>query len=62
MRSSRLPRNLTPTPLALAVAAHRASARPLIDLTETNPTRAGFAYPRGLLQPLADAAALRYDP
>lgn len=62
MRSSRLPRNLSPTPLALAVAEHRASARPLIDLTETNPTRAGFEYPADLLRPLADPAGLEYDP
>ena len=33
-----------------------------VDLTESNPTRAGFDYPADLLQPLADAAALVYDP
>lgn len=33
-----------------------------MDLTESNPTRAGFDYPAGLLRPLADTAALRYEP
>lgn len=35
---------------------------PLTDLTLSNPTEAGFTYPRSLLAPLADPAALRYDP
>ncbi len=33
-----------------------------MDLTESNPTRAGFSYPGDLLAPLADARALEYDP
>ena len=33
-----------------------------MDLTESNPTRAGFSYPDDLLAPLADARALDYDP
>ena len=38
-----------------------ARGRPIIDLTESNPTRAGFDYPADLLAPLGDArgAALR---
>lgn len=60
--SSRLPRDLTPTPLARAIAEHRAAGRPLIDLTESNPTRVDLMYDPGLLQALADAAGLAYDP
>jgi len=35
----------------------------VLDLTESNPTRAGFEYPREeILDALADARVLRYDP
>ncbi|MDP1568473.1 MAG: pyridoxal phosphate-dependent aminotransferase [Vicinamibacterales bacterium] len=60
--SSRLPSNLTPSVVAEAVAARRRSGAPLFDLTESNPTRVGLAYPPDLLAPLADPAALVYDP
>jgi alanine-synthesizing transaminase len=53
---------LAPNRLSEAVSAARAVGRPFIDLTESNPTRAGFHYPADLLAPLADARALRYDP
>jgi aspartate/methionine/tyrosine aminotransferase len=33
-----------------------------VDLTESNPTRAGFTYPADLLAALASEAALRYEP
>ncbi|MEP7118489.1 MAG: pyridoxal phosphate-dependent aminotransferase [Acidobacteriota bacterium] len=62
MRSSRLPLDLTPSPLAAAVARARAQGRPLIDLTLSNPTRAGLPYPLDLLTPLADPAGLSYEP
>jgi alanine-synthesizing transaminase len=39
------------------------SKQRVLDLTESNPTRAGFEYPREqILNALADARALRYDP
>jgi len=60
--SSRVPPQLTPNRLAEALAQMRAQGRPIIDLTESNPTRGGFEYPRDLLTPLANPAALRYDP
>jgi aspartate/methionine/tyrosine aminotransferase len=60
--SDRLPADLTPNPVSLAVKARRDTGQPLIDLTETNPTRAGFRYPADLLAPLADPAGLAYDP
>jgi len=62
MFSSRLPAHLAPNRLAKALEAHRTAGRPVLDLTESNPTRAGFDYPPDLLAPLADPRALRYDP
>lgn len=61
-RSTRLPSDLAPNRLATAVAAARASGRPLIDLTESNPTRADLPYPADLLAALASPEALAYDP
>ena len=48
--------------LAQALDRRRSSGLPIIDLTESNPTRAGFSYPDELLSPLAQPRALRYDP
>jgi alanine-synthesizing transaminase len=60
--SSRFPASFDPNPLTLAVRRARAAGRQLIDLTLTNPTRAGFDYPSDLLQPLASAQAFTYEP
>jgi alanine-synthesizing transaminase len=60
--STRVPGELAPNRLAAALHALRAEGRPVIDLTESNPTRAGFDYPEDLLAPLSAARALRYDP
>lgn len=62
MRSSRLPGNLAPNRLSESVARVRASGRTLLDLTESNPTRAGLPYPAGLLAALSSTEALTYDP
>ncbi len=62
MFSARVPSDLAENMVTQAVARRRASGAPLIDLTESNPTRVGLAYPRALLEPLAASAALRYDP
>jgi aspartate/methionine/tyrosine aminotransferase len=62
MPSSRLPANLSANAIARAVEARRAANGELIDLTESNPTRVGLSYPPDLLAPLADAAALAYEP
>ncbi len=61
-QSSRFPASLEPNPLTLAVRRARATGRPLLDLTLTNPTKAGFGYPLDLLQPLSSREALRYQP
>jgi len=45
--------------------AHRLRVQaglPIADLTASNPTRCGFAYPPDLLQALTDPRALDYDP
>ncbi len=60
--SSRTPSSLAPNRFALALARARRDGRPLLDLTESNPTRAGFDYPPDLLAGLADARGLGYDP
>ncbi len=44
------------------LAAARAAGRPLFDLTETNPTRAGLRAPAGALAALADPAGLDHAP
>jgi hypothetical protein len=61
--SSRLKFDLRPNPLSVLLAEKRRARVNVLDLTESNPTRAGFAYPEGkILDALADPAALRYDP
>jgi alanine-synthesizing transaminase len=60
--SNRLPRDLAANRLAGAVERLRGAGRPFVDLTESNPTRAGFAYPPDLLAPLSDPRALEYSP
>jgi aspartate/methionine/tyrosine aminotransferase len=60
--SSRVPADLTANRLARAIARLRGEGAAFIDLTESNPTRAGFDYPADLLAPLARPAALAYRP
>ena len=61
MFSRRVPADRTPTRLARAVASARLRG-PVLDLTLSNPTRAGLPYPQDMLRPLSDAAALTYRP
>jgi alanine-synthesizing transaminase len=60
--SARLPNDRSSNRLTRAVQQARAEARPILDLTESNPTRAGFEYPDDLLAPLANARGLLYEP
>jgi len=62
MISSRLPADLSPNATARAAGDLRARGIPLIDLTESNPTRVGLTYPEGLLAALDDRRALAYEP
>jgi alanine-synthesizing transaminase len=57
--SSRLPENVAANQLTAALRTRRA---PYIDLTLSNPTRAGFDYPDDLLAPLGHARGLAYAP
>ncbi|QSQ19971.1 pyridoxal phosphate-dependent aminotransferase [Pyxidicoccus parkwayensis] len=50
----------TPNPLAEALSRHRARGLPLLDLTESNPTRAGLPAPEEAL--LAPPGACGYTP
>jgi alanine-synthesizing transaminase len=62
MFSERLPAVLGVNRLAAAVAARRAAGAAILDLTESNPTRAGLTYPHELLAALGDPRGLRYEP
>jgi alanine-synthesizing transaminase len=59
--SSRVPDDRAPTRVARALAAARQRGG-LLDLTISNPTRAGIPYPAHLLAPLSDPASLIYRP
>src|ERR1700690_570876 len=55
--------NLASNRLSEARARHRASGRPLIDLTVSNPTEAGFVYDgESILDALRHPDALKYHP
>ena len=62
MFSSRTNWNLIPNPLSQALERHRASAKPLLDLTVSNPTTAGFAHDPAILSALLNREALNYSP
>jgi aspartate/methionine/tyrosine aminotransferase len=63
MFSSRLHWDLRPNRLAEALGAKRRQGAEILDLTESNPTRAGLAYPgKEILAALGDARALLYEP
>ena len=62
MLSARTGWDLTPNRLSSVLEARRTRGEPVLDLTETNSTRVGLPYPPDLLAPLADPAALTYEP
>ncbi len=62
MFSSRFHWDLRPNPLTRLLREKRASGAAILDLTESNPTRAGLRYPREIMEALADPRALTYDP
>lgn len=59
MFSSRLDWDLRPNRIAAALAARVA---PVLDLTESNPTRVGLEYPAGIAASIADERSLAYEP
>ena len=55
--------NLAPNRLSEALAQHRATGKPLVDLTVSNPTECGFVYDhRAILEALQNPSALEYKP
>jgi aspartate/methionine/tyrosine aminotransferase len=61
--SSRLNWSLPRNRLSALLAEKRQAGARLLDLTESNPTRAGLEYPQAeILASLTDERALRYDP
>jgi aspartate/methionine/tyrosine aminotransferase len=63
MFSSRFTWSFTANRLSKALDAKRAAGIPVLDLTESNPTRAGFEYPESeMLAAMALPASMRYDP
>jgi aspartate/methionine/tyrosine aminotransferase len=60
--SNRVSSDLTPNRLSAAVARLREGRIGFDDLTESNPTRAGIAYPGRLLDALAQPSGLIYTP
>jgi hypothetical protein len=62
MFSTRLPPHGDVNRLSRILAALRTARVAIVDLTASNPTDAGIAYPDGLLAVLSDARGLRYAP
>jgi len=62
MFSSRTRWDRTENRLTSLLAAKRRSGAPILDLTESNPTRAGISYPPDILDALAAPESLHYDP
>jgi alanine-synthesizing transaminase len=61
--SSRLNWDLRPNPLSALLESKRRSGGALLDMTESNPTQAGFSYAGDqILAAFADSDTLRYDP
>jgi aspartate/methionine/tyrosine aminotransferase len=60
--AARLPAELTVNATTRALDALRSRGIVVRDLTTSNPTRVGLAYPPDLLAPLASRSALQYDP
>jgi aspartate/methionine/tyrosine aminotransferase len=58
----RLPRSAARNALTQLLESLQARRVDVIDLTETNPTRAGLDYPSGLLESLTAPEALTYEP
>jgi len=60
--SNRLPPRVDVNAISRAVAALRHQNLPFADLTEANPTTAGFEYPADALEALSDPGGLSYRP
>jgi alanine-synthesizing transaminase len=62
MFSSRFHWDFRPNRLTRALAAKRDAGAHVLDLTESNPTHAGLAYPPQIVRAFDDAGMLAYEP
>jgi aspartate/methionine/tyrosine aminotransferase len=63
MFSKRTQFDSEPNALTLALSARRAAGLPVVDLTQSNPTRAGLPYDRArIVRALSDVRSLSYEP
>jgi alanine-synthesizing transaminase len=62
MFSDRVPSDLRQNRLAAVLADRKRRNEPILDLTASNPTRAGLSYPPDLLAPLSNPQGLLYAP
>jgi alanine-synthesizing transaminase len=63
MFSDRTAWNLEPNPLSKALATRLSSGKPVIDLTDSNPTKCNFHFEaEQILGTLSDPASLKYEP
>lgn len=62
MFSNRLNWHPSANRLAQLLEEKRQQGCAILDLSESNPTQAGLPYPSGLLAPLSDDRAFRYEP
>ncbi|MBI4906471.1 MAG: pyridoxal phosphate-dependent aminotransferase [Acidobacteria bacterium] len=62
MFSRRIAWSLEQNEYSRLLAQRRAAGAMILDLTESNPTRAGFAYPHEILTAFHDPRALTYEP
>ncbi len=61
--SARIPHDFHPNDLSAALARLKREGTPLLDLTVSNPTRCGFAYPEADIRAALSApSVLQYDP
>ena len=62
MFSSRLHWDLRPNRISQALERIRGGGTSILDLTESNPTRAGLAYPPEIARAFEDPRMLAYEP
>jgi alanine-synthesizing transaminase len=62
MFSSRFQWDLRPNRISRLLEEKRRQGTPVLDLTESNPTRAGLDYPAEIRRAFEDERILRYDP
>jgi len=62
MFSSRFHWDLRPNRLTQLLQERRRAGARILDLTESNPTQAGFSYPAAIREALAGPQMLKYDP